>query len=61
MKLQDPLVIRGNTIKNRIVMEPMMTFSFHGDNGFFTAAAVGTISKASAPPARKPNTTCIVQ
>lgn len=35
MKLQDPLVIRGNTIRNRIVMEPMMTFSFHGDNGFF--------------------------
>lgn len=35
MKLQDPLVIRGITIKNRIVMEPMMTFSFHGDNGSF--------------------------
>jgi 2,4-dienoyl-CoA reductase-like NADH-dependent reductase (Old Yellow Enzyme family) len=35
MKLQDPFVIRGNTIKNRIVMEPMVTFSFHGDNGSF--------------------------
>lgn len=35
MKVQDPLVIRGNTIRNRIVMEPMVTFSFHGDNGFF--------------------------
>lgn len=35
MNLQDPIVIRGNTIKNRIVMEPMYTFSFHGDNGFF--------------------------
>ncbi|MHB8064573.1 MAG: oxidoreductase, partial [Ruminiclostridium sp.] len=34
-KLQEPLTIRGNTIKNRIVMEPMYTFSFHGDNGFF--------------------------
>ncbi len=35
MKLHDPIVIRGNTIKNRIVMEPMVTFSFHGDDGFF--------------------------
>ena len=35
MKLQDPILIRGNTIKNRIVMEPMYTFSFQGDNGFF--------------------------
>jgi 2,4-dienoyl-CoA reductase-like NADH-dependent reductase (Old Yellow Enzyme family) len=35
MKLQDPIIIRGNTIKNRIVMEPMYTFSFHGDDGFF--------------------------
>lgn len=35
MELHDPLVIRGNTIKNRIVMEPMMTFSFHGDDGSF--------------------------
>ena len=35
MKLEDPLVIRGCTIKNRIVMEPMMTFSFHGDGGSF--------------------------
>lgn len=34
-KLQEPLAIRGNTIKNRIVMEPMVTFSFHGDNGSF--------------------------
>lgn len=35
MKLEDPLVIRGNTINNRIVMEPMMTFSFHGEGGSF--------------------------
>lgn len=35
MELRDPLVIRGITIKNRIVMEPMVTFSFHGDNGSF--------------------------
>lgn len=34
-KLQEPLTIRGNTIKNRIVMEPMVTFSFRGDNGSF--------------------------
>jgi 2,4-dienoyl-CoA reductase-like NADH-dependent reductase (Old Yellow Enzyme family) len=34
-KLQDTIIIRGNNIKNRIVMEPMFTFSFHGDNGFF--------------------------
>jgi len=34
-KLQDSIIIRGNTIKNRIVMEPLYTFSFHGDNGSF--------------------------
>jgi 2,4-dienoyl-CoA reductase-like NADH-dependent reductase (Old Yellow Enzyme family) len=34
-KLQDTLSVRGNTIKNRIVMEPMFTFSFRGDNGHF--------------------------
>lgn len=34
-KLQDELIIRGNMIKNRIVMEPIYTFSFQGDNGFF--------------------------
>lgn len=34
-KLSDPIVIRGNRIKNRIVMEPLYTFSFHGDNGSF--------------------------
>jgi 2,4-dienoyl-CoA reductase-like NADH-dependent reductase (Old Yellow Enzyme family) len=38
-KPQDPIVIRGNTIKNRIVMEPMRTFSFHGDNGSFYGTA----------------------
>lgn len=32
-KLQDTLTIRGISIKNRIVMEPMFTFSFHGDDG----------------------------
>lgn len=34
-KLQDMIVIKGNTIKNRIVMEPLYTFSFQGDNGSF--------------------------
>ncbi|MDR3589571.1 MAG: NADH:flavin oxidoreductase [Negativicutes bacterium] len=32
-KITDDLVIRGNRIRNRIVMAPMVTFSFHGDNG----------------------------
>lgn len=30
-KLQDVLMIKGNMIKNRIVMEPMFTFSYLGD------------------------------
>lgn len=34
-KITDELVIRGNHIKNRIVMAPMVTFSFHGDNGSY--------------------------
>ncbi|MBZ9636207.1 NADH:flavin oxidoreductase [Clostridium sp. FP1] len=34
-KLQDTLIIRGNAIKNRIVMGPMFTFSFKGNNGSF--------------------------
>ena len=34
-KLQDTFTIRDNTIKNRIVMAPMFTFSFHGENGSF--------------------------
>jgi NADPH2 dehydrogenase len=34
-KITDELVIRGNCIKNRIVMAPMVTFSFHGDNGSY--------------------------
>jgi 2,4-dienoyl-CoA reductase-like NADH-dependent reductase (Old Yellow Enzyme family) len=34
-QLQDALAVRGTTIKNRIVMEPMYTFSFRGDNGSF--------------------------
>jgi NADPH2 dehydrogenase len=34
-KLQKTLTIRNNTIKNRIVMVPMVTFSFHGDNGSY--------------------------
>jgi 2,4-dienoyl-CoA reductase-like NADH-dependent reductase (Old Yellow Enzyme family) len=33
--ITDGLVIRGNHIKNRIVMPPMVTFSFHGDNGSY--------------------------
>lgn len=37
-KLQDTLIVRGNSIKNRIVMEPIYTFSFHGDNGHFYGA-----------------------
>jgi len=35
VKITDELVIRGNHIKNRIVMPPMVTFSFHGDNGSY--------------------------
>lgn len=31
--LADSLSIKGNMIKNRIVMPPMMTFSFKGDHG----------------------------
>lgn len=38
MRLEDPLVVRGVTIRNRIVMEPMMTFSFHGEGGAFYGA-----------------------
>src|SRR5664280_2306866 len=34
-KITDELVIRGNHIKNRIVMAPMVTFSFNGDNGSY--------------------------
>ncbi len=34
-RITDELVIRGNYIKNRIVMAPMVTFSFHGDNGSY--------------------------
>lgn len=34
-KITDDLVVRGNRIKNRIVMAPMVTFSFHGDNGSY--------------------------
>jgi 2,4-dienoyl-CoA reductase-like NADH-dependent reductase (Old Yellow Enzyme family) len=30
--ITDELVVRGNHIKNRIVMVPMFTFTFHGDN-----------------------------
>jgi 2,4-dienoyl-CoA reductase-like NADH-dependent reductase (Old Yellow Enzyme family) len=33
--ITDELVIRGNHIKNRIVMPPMVTFSFQGDNGSY--------------------------
>jgi len=32
VRITDELVIRGNHIKNRIVMAPMVTFSLHGDN-----------------------------
>ena len=32
-KLQETLTIRGNIIKNRIVMVPMYMFTFHGDIG----------------------------
>jgi 2,4-dienoyl-CoA reductase-like NADH-dependent reductase (Old Yellow Enzyme family) len=34
-RVTDELMIRGNHIKNRIVMAPMVTFSFHGDNGSY--------------------------
>jgi len=33
--LTDELLVRGNRIKNRIVMAPMVTFSFSGDNGSY--------------------------
>lgn len=32
-KLSDEIIIRGKKIKNRIVMAPMVCFSFKGDNG----------------------------
>jgi 2,4-dienoyl-CoA reductase-like NADH-dependent reductase (Old Yellow Enzyme family) len=34
-KITDKLAVRGNRVKNRIVMAPMVTFSFHGDNGSY--------------------------
>lgn len=34
-KISDEIIIRNNHIKNRIVMPPMVTFSFHGDNGSY--------------------------
>ena len=33
--LQAPITIRNISFKNRIVMLPMVTFSFHGDNGSY--------------------------
>ncbi len=48
----DPIVVRGNAIKNRLAMAPMVTFSFKGDRGnyygerhvahYTDAAAAGT-------------------
>lgn len=34
-RVTDEFAIRGNLIKNRIVMAPMVTFSFQGDNGSY--------------------------
>lgn len=34
-KITDEFILRGNCIKNRIVMPPMYTFSFRGENGTF--------------------------
>lgn len=34
-KITDELVVRGNHVKNRIIMAPMVTFSFHGENGSY--------------------------
>jgi 2,4-dienoyl-CoA reductase-like NADH-dependent reductase (Old Yellow Enzyme family) len=34
-KITDEFILRGNRIKNRIVMPPMYTFSFRGENGTF--------------------------
>lgn len=34
-KISDEIIIRDHHIKNRIVMPPMVTFSFHGDNGSY--------------------------
>ena len=34
-KLQEPITIKNISFKNRIVLLPMVTFSFHGDNGSY--------------------------
>ena len=34
-KITDDITIRGIRVKNRIVMAPMVTFSFHGDDGHY--------------------------
>ena len=34
-RITDELIIRGNRIKNRIAMAPLVTFSFQGDNGLY--------------------------
>lgn len=39
MKLEDPITIRGVTIRNRLVMEPMFLFSFPGEGGSFYSEA----------------------
>ena len=35
INVKDKLIIRGNEIKNRLVMAPMVTFTLHGDNGSY--------------------------
>ncbi|HWQ62465.1 MAG TPA: NADH:flavin oxidoreductase, partial [Negativicutes bacterium] len=34
-KITDDIIIRGNHVKNRIVMPPMVTFTYRGDDGHY--------------------------
>ncbi|MDR0851695.1 MAG: NADH:flavin oxidoreductase [Clostridiales Family XIII bacterium] len=48
-KLSDSMMIRGNLIKNRIAMLPVVTFSFHGDgNDYFGRQHVEHYTKIAA-------------
>jgi 2,4-dienoyl-CoA reductase-like NADH-dependent reductase (Old Yellow Enzyme family) len=37
-KMTDPITVRGNVLKNRIAMLPVLTFSFQGDDGEYFGA-----------------------
>ena len=39
-KLQEPITINNIEFKNRITMLPMVTFSFHGDNGSYYGSQI---------------------